>query len=95
MRPTKFGNMKELSYPGILSGQYEVMCFEDAGTFHIHDQTEIAVCVKGRGIVRIGSSEVHAVTSGDQVIIPAGAAHRMEPNSDDPVWFVILYEERA
>ena len=101
MRKTKFGAMIKLDLGGSLSRKVELMRFDRRGTAHRHDQIEAALCTSGSGTVVMESdSKVptrHQVSEGEQVKIPTGYSHWMEPDEieegDEPFRMVILYRE--
>jgi mannose-6-phosphate isomerase-like protein (cupin superfamily) len=54
-----------------------------------HDEDEIYYVVRGRAVLRIGSSS-RAVAPGDCIFVAAGAIHRFEDISDDLELLVVF-----
>ncbi|HXO08109.1 MAG TPA: cupin domain-containing protein [Solirubrobacteraceae bacterium] len=54
-----------------------------------HDEDEIYYVVRGRAVLRIGSSS-RAVVPGDCIFVAAGATHRFEDITDDLELLVVF-----
>lgn len=78
----------------------ELMRFDESGSFHAHDEWEIAVCLAGVGFVEIDDGSRETAGPGRIFVIPPGREHRMVP--DDPtdgeygayLWVVLYSENR-
>ena len=98
-RDTSFGQMTTLERHG---HTVEILRFDREGKDHTHHTDEHAVCLSGdcalvvNGIdreCRSTSAGRFVAEIGRVYVIPAGAAHRMRPLTDEPSVWLLWYSD--
>lgn len=77
-----------LRVPAMSVGVY-LLCAGSEDEQTPHDEDEIYYVVRGRAVLRIGSS-TRAVAPGDCIFVAAGQTHRFEDISDDLELLVVF-----
>lgn len=78
-KKTSFGEMLTASWK---SSEVQLMTFTSQGSPHVHDTSEVALLLSGKGTVIVGKEKYKVSTAGQKVEIPQKTPHYMIPDGE-------------
>ena len=63
------------------------------GFWYDQERAEWVLLLRGHAELRFESGEIHQLTAGDPLLIPARCRHRVERTSPDALWLALFYQQ--